>query len=125
MGTDISGWIEVNPFPENGVWSGVIALRRGAFSERAYELWGYLIGIWRRKHFTPLAPQRGMPEDASPSVKQEYEAAMALIPGEYHSLTWITWAEIQRVNWDERIEDRVREYAEERSDQPRNEWRKD
>ncbi|MYS21273.1 hypothetical protein GA0115240_128517 [Streptomyces sp. DvalAA-14] len=48
----------------------------------------------------PLAAERGLPTDASETVRAEF----GRWPGEVFGATWITWAEVKRVDWDEPAE---------------------
>lgn len=110
MGTDIHGWVEVKS-PLSEAWSGVINLGT-LLGDRNYDLYRWLFGVrmWSYSGATPvkpLAPQRGLPPDVSQEAKTDYEAAKGAFPKEFHSVTWITWAEMQSINWDEQIEDRV------------------
>ncbi len=111
MGTDIHGWVEVySPFIE--IWSGVINLG-SLVSDRNYELFSWLFGVRRRPdihvrwELAPIAAERGLPADASVEARADYEADIAAYPNECHGCTWITWSEIQSINWEEPIEGRI------------------
>nr|WSW68061.1 hypothetical protein OG461_18705 [Streptomyces sp. NBC_00995] len=57
----------------------------------------------------PLAPQPGLPELISDTVRGEFDGAGP----DAHSATWISWGELQRVDRDERAattDRRVHEY---------------
>lgn len=66
-------------------------------------------------HFVPIAPDRGLPNDLSPTIKSEVagitsdegwsisaaEAQALLLGAGLHNPTWISWKEIQAINLDE------------------------
>ncbi|MFC8225752.1 hypothetical protein [Streptomyces sp. NPDC057287] len=97
MGTDIYGFIECRrgysadggPAP---VWQPAIELGH-LYDTRDYDAFGSLFGV-RNHHgaFEPLAPGRGLPEDASETVAREHLG---------HGTTWISWAELAAADWDE------------------------
>jgi hypothetical protein len=62
---------------------------------RNYALFGALFGV-RSDLFPALAPDRGLPDDVSDTVRQE-----ALETGDYWGHTWIRWSELQAANPDE------------------------
>ena len=95
MGQDIHGWVEVAWDPPDG-WAAVIDI--GILVERWRGLWGWLLQEWGP--FPSVAPRRGVPSDASGRVQQDIERAAPLIAtGEVHSFTWITWTEIETIDW--------------------------
>lgn len=106
MGIDIRGWIEVHS-PLSEVWSG--AVRVSTLADRNYEVFA-LFGIRQRRDFPPVAARRGLPNDVSAEAKTDYEAAITAYPREFHSPTWLSWAELQSVDWNERVDDRVLEW---------------
>lgn len=119
MGTDIHGWVEYwDPIVE--CWIGVIKLGPLVI-DRNYEIFAWLFGVRRRPDIPmrwndpPIAAGRGLPPDASNDVASEYSADMARFPKEYYGVTWVTWSEVQAIDWDERIEDRI---VESRGDAP-------
>jgi hypothetical protein len=98
--------VEIRYLPPD-TWSGLI--RVAPFADRNYEVFSWLFGVRNHGEFAPLAAQRGLPEDVSEETKASYEAAVTAYGREYHAPTWITWAEIDAIDWDERIDDRVLE----------------
>jgi hypothetical protein len=108
MGTDIRGWVE---FRDAGldagagevIWYPVIDA--GALLDRGYSAFGSLFGVRNYSNFTPIAAGRGLPDDVSEAVRKD-----AAWEGN-HDPTWITWREIQQIDWDESVVDAfVREY---------------
>ncbi|MEU6866793.1 hypothetical protein ABZ924_26625 [Streptomyces sp. NPDC046876] len=68
---------------------------------------GCLFGI-RNASFEPLAADRGLPPDASPEARAHYEDWGGAYGG-----SWITWAELQTVDWEEastEVDECVHEY---------------
>jgi hypothetical protein len=111
MGTDIYGWVEYW-HPDLECWIGVIKLAP-LVSDRNYELFAWLFGVRRRPDIPmrwqdrPLAAGRGLPADASSEVASEYASDTARFPTEYYGTTWASWREVQEIDWDEPIEDRI------------------
>lgn len=96
MGTDAYGWIECRPWPDTrstaGPWLAAVDLRLLNIS-RNYRAFACLFGV-RNEHFAPIAAGRGMPRDASAEVRAA--------PDSYdHSTSWITYAEVEQIDWDE------------------------
>ena len=111
VGTDIHGWVEYW-HPDLELWIGIIKLHN-LVSYRNYELFVWLFGIGQRPDipmqwdFPPIAARRGLPSDASQEAATDYAADMARYPKEYYGTTWISWREVQTIDWDEPIEDRI------------------
>lgn len=122
MGTDIHGWVEVQSKATDS-WFPVIDV--SSLVDRNYTLFSWLFGMKlvgvknRASDIKPLAPGRGLPQDVSEGAKADYEDAISKFPQEFHSATWITWAEIQSINWDEVVEDRILRF---RIGKPANTW---
>ncbi|MFV5994779.1 hypothetical protein ACNPQM_20495 [Streptomyces sp. NPDC056231] len=79
--------------------------------DRNYDAFGCLFGVRNYVNFRPLAPNRGIPIDASETVRAELDRLPW--PDQAHSCTWITWAELKAVDWDEmaeRPDSRIHEY---------------
>ena len=74
-------------------WWAVI--NAGILLDQSYAMYGSLFGIRNTTTFVPAAPSRGLPEDISEEVKGD-----AVGEG-FHSYTWITWEELQAIDWDE------------------------
>lgn len=91
MGTDISGVIECR---RDGGWHAVTELRE-LYGNRDYDAFGCLFGIQNFARFDPVADDRGWPPDSSPGVPPEEERH------DYFGATWITWADVAAVDWDE------------------------
>ncbi|MFF3391303.1 hypothetical protein ACFYW1_10305 [Streptomyces sp. NPDC002669] len=105
MGTDIHGYIEVRDDcydtsepDDDGPdvrWHPVGDLDH-FFTGRNYFSFGCLFGV-RDGSFEPLAAGRGFPGDASRAVARAFADEGA----GYHSPSWISWAELDAVDWDE------------------------
>jgi hypothetical protein len=118
VGTDIHGWVEYR-HPDLELWIGVIKLAP-LLSDRNYPLFAWLFDVHKafggmQWDFSPLAARRGLPPDASAEAATEYAAVMAQSPEEVHGTTWISWREVQAIDWDEPIEDMI---CESRLDRP-------
>ncbi|MGV9454254.1 hypothetical protein [Streptomyces sp. NPDC003635] len=106
MGTDIhgyvevrNGWIDTSEPDDDDLflrWHPAMNLRH-LYDGRSYEAFGCLFGV-RGRTFEPLAAGRGFPADASRATRRAY----AWEEEDSHSPTWITWAELAAVDWDER-----------------------
>lgn len=107
MGADIHGWVEVryeylDEFDGLNIWYAII--KAGQLLDRDYDAFGMLFGVRNRAGFVPVANHRGLPADASDEVREH--GTPPEDAGEddwicYHSPTWITYAEIKAINWDE------------------------
>jgi hypothetical protein len=109
MGTDIEGWVEARDVNLKEVFDETLWLplvRIGPLVERNYALFGSLFGA-RSLAFRPIAPERGIPADASEEVKNEYTAKHSAYPEEVLWPSWITWQEIKAIDWDEITQDRT------------------
>ncbi|MFJ8434667.1 hypothetical protein ACIQ9P_25545 [Kitasatospora sp. NPDC094019] len=106
MGTDISGYLE-HRAPQDGrepIWYASYDL--GSLGvDRDYDAFGCLFGVRNYANFRPLAAARGLPADTSAAVSARL-AQLIEWYGEngFHSITWITWAEVKAVDWDEPAE---------------------
>lgn len=107
MGTDMHSWVEVAD-EWNGKldWSAVVAADR--IIDRNYDMFGCIFGVMNYARFAPLAAGRGMPDDASELVRKEANPLWA------RHASWITWAELASVDWEEpapEVDDRLHEYC--------------
>ncbi|WP_203183589.1 hypothetical protein [Streptomyces pratensis] len=106
MGTDISGFVEYRA-PQGGQeppWHTAHDLD-SFYEGRNYDAFGCLFGVRNYANFRPMAAGRGLPADASATVGARF-AQLAEWCGEsgLHGTTWITWAEVKTVDWDEPAE---------------------
>jgi hypothetical protein len=116
MGTDISGFIECRAWKapgnsERAVWRAAIDLFVLNIT-RNYDAFGCLFGIRNFANFRPLAEGRGLPADASDVVRAELDG-LSQWPEQAFGTTWISWAELASVDWDERAaapDSRLHEY---------------
>lgn len=103
MGCDITGWVEFSDttpsrqHAEGAQWWGVI--NAGLLLGRNYALFGSLFGVRNTTGFDPVAADRGLPSDLSMRTGRDAQWE------ECHSHTWVTWAELAAVDWDERAPD--------------------
>jgi hypothetical protein len=111
MGTDIHGMIECRAradADEDGSWCAAVDL--GLLHRvRDYDGFGCLFGVRNYANFRPVVPLRGAPADLSAPVRAELDDWGT----DAHSVTWITWPEVEGVDWDEPAEapdDRIHEY---------------
>ena len=112
MGKDINGWVEVRRHyerakpPFNVQWHGVITVN--SLIDRNYDMFSSLFGVTSSfARFSPVAPDRGLPKDISERASDDY-LTWECVTGE----TWISWLEIQAIDWDEEgMDGRPHEYA--------------
>lgn len=91
MGCDIHPYLERRPRPD-APWE-YVGMLGGVFQQRSYVLFGTLAGVRnRRREFTPLVENRGIPEDASPDIWEAYQGNLFL---EMHSPSYLTRTEIK------------------------------
>lgn len=105
MSTDVSGMIECRPGArlwgeddEDAIWTAAIDLFL-LNTGNAYDALACLFGVRNYVGFRPLAQERGLPEDTSDGVRAAFTAYDG--PKCAHGTTWITWAELSSVDWDE------------------------
>lgn len=116
MGTDISGFVECRAWrADEGerdlVWRAAADLFL-LNDTRNYDAFGCLFGVRNFANFRPLAAERGRPVDASEEVRAELDR-LAPWPDQAYGTTWITWAELEAVDWDEpaeRPDSRIHQY---------------
>jgi len=94
MGCDIHGFIEVLEY--HG-WETIISL--DLFLNRNYKMFGILADVRNNLGFTPIAPGRGLPYDASYWTRAKYEKWEA----DAHSATWMTLQEMLKYDWNEKL----------------------
>ncbi|MCU7826128.1 hypothetical protein [Kitasatospora sp. DSM 101779] len=115
MGADIHGFVECRA--THGVldedddirWWPAVGLDL-LYGGRCYDAFGCLFGVRNHAGFRPLADGRGLPEDVTAEVRREYEARGR----DAHGASWISWAELAAVDWDEpaeAVDARVEEYS--------------
>ncbi|MFE5805205.1 hypothetical protein [Streptomyces sp. NPDC056491] len=110
MSKDIWGFIECHrdfrDSEADSFWHAAIDLDH-LNVQRNYDAFGCLFGVCDDEQFVPVAPVRGLPVDASNRAREGRET----IGG--RSASWVTWAELKQVDWDEesaRPDCRIREY---------------
>lgn len=81
-----------------GKWSRV---GRAGFW-RNYGLFGFLANVRNYSAVPPISEPRGFPDDASKSVRLDYESWSS----DAHSASWLTVAELTAFNYDTPMEDR-------------------
>lgn len=105
MSTDISGMIECRPGArlwgpddEDSVWEPAIDLflLNGG---NAYDGLACLFGVRNTFGFRPLAEDRGFPDDASEGLRDVFTAFGG--PDDVYGTSWLTWAELETVDWHE------------------------
>jgi hypothetical protein len=105
MGVTIDGWVEVqtppcviHPTAERGDWRAVV--RVGGLLIQHTDAFDSLFGIARLGAFVPIAPDRGVPDDCSDEVAL-YRTLQPPWPTFFSHPTWVTWTELQAIDWDE------------------------
>ncbi|KUN24929.1 hypothetical protein AQJ23_19755 [Streptomyces antibioticus] len=105
MTTEFTGMIECRPLAriwgvedEDAVWQAAIDLDL-LNTGNAYDALACLFGVRNSFGFRPLAEARGLPEDASEGLRERFAGWGG--PDSAWGTTWITWAELQTVDWDE------------------------
>jgi hypothetical protein len=83
-----------------GEWEDMPEL--SPFDWRSYGLYAFLADVRNYSKVTPISPRRGIPNDASASVKASYEAWDL----DAHSASWLSIAELDAFNYDAATEDR-------------------
>ncbi|MFZ3468569.1 hypothetical protein ACODT3_34335 [Streptomyces sp. 4.24] len=107
MGTDIHGFVEC-VVEDDEPWVAAVDIEL-LHHGRSYDAFGCLFGMRNFAGFRPLAEDRGLPKDVSDVVRAQF--ADWGVDG--HSPTWISWAELKRVDWSEpaeRVDARIHEY---------------
>ncbi len=94
MGCDIHTTAERNV---NGQWIEV-AVDPEAFDWRSYGLFGFLADVRNYSHVPPIAPQRGVPADATIEARDNMDG--------YHSCSWLSVRELLDFDYDATFEDR-------------------
>ena len=93
---------DIHAYPERRDGNKWIALYGEAFDWRAYGLYGFLAGVRNYSDVPPIAPQRGVPEDMSPQVAEEYYDWGS----DRHSPSWLSMDELLSFDYDQPVEDR-------------------
>jgi hypothetical protein len=108
MGWDIRGYIEVRlPWIDpNDAGAGLdpwypLVGGVGLLVGRNYDAFGCLFGFQNHANFVPIAAERGLPPDASTRVRDEAAHAAALDATGLVSPSWVTWMELEGVDWGE------------------------
>ncbi|MFJ7061540.1 hypothetical protein ACIQVA_28105 [Streptomyces microflavus] len=115
MGTDMSGFLEYRASQDgrDAVWYGAHDLD-SLNDVRNYDAFGCLFGVRNYANFRPLAAGRGLPPDVSAALSAQFTQLTEWYSEDgVHGATWITWAEVKAVDWDEAAEkpdSRLHEY---------------
>lgn len=111
MGIDAYGWVEVKDEFSN--WLPL--MNAVPLMDRSRTLFGSLFWTDNNTNFQPIAPERGLPVDCSELVRKDFATLAKDVadivawgggeppesPEEYFCCTWITWREIQAIDWEE------------------------
>lgn len=103
MGTNIHGWIEAAvPYPgqnDEVGWCAAIPLDLAGGAQRDYRVFSGLFGVCTPAdgsfHVRPIAPSRGLPDNASGTVYVERNE----FGPDGHSETWISARELLGAPW--------------------------
>ncbi len=98
MGCDIHSFAEKKN--AQGQWEVIPDFE--PFEDRNYALFGWLADVRNYSGLTPIAERRGIPEDASFEVKDDYEAWDC----DAHSASWLSIEELLAFDYDASCEDR-------------------
>ncbi|MEV7535164.1 hypothetical protein ACIQNV_22380 [Streptomyces hydrogenans] len=99
MVTDINGFLEYRASRDGRGPAWYTAQDLGTLYDGcSYDAFGCLFGVRNYANFRPLAADRGLPADVSASTIEWYDE------GGFHDASWITWAEVKEVDWEERAE---------------------
>lgn len=94
MGTDIDGWIECRRMLiDDETWEPVMKLGF-VYVGRDYQAFRHLFGVRNTANVQPIAAKRGLPDDASPQVKED-----ARFSG-LSAHSWISWQELKQSDWE-------------------------
>ncbi|MDE2589117.1 MAG: hypothetical protein KGL95_05580 [Patescibacteria group bacterium] len=111
MGLDILGWVECFD-PTSVRWVGVVKLAP-VIAERNSDVFAWLFGVrWNsdnplHQDLPPVAAKRGLPADVSHEATRDYANTVALYPTEYFGASWVTLGEVQAIDWEQPIEERI------------------
>ncbi|MFF1337582.1 hypothetical protein ACFVYT_06630 [Streptomyces sp. NPDC058290] len=112
MGTDMHGFIECRwdrwLDEEDRRWDAAIDLAH-LYAGRSYAAFGALFGVRDTASFLPLAADRGLPRDVSDEARAGFDGWGR----DAHGASWVTWAELTAVDWDEgaaEVDECVHEY---------------
>lgn len=98
MGCDIHSHAERRG--ADGTWKLVQGVH--PFSDRSYEIFGFLAGVRNYSAVTPIVQPRGFPKDACTQVVREFKSW----EGDAHTPSWITLQELLGYDYEQTMEDR-------------------
>jgi hypothetical protein len=107
MGWDMAGEVEVRPswhegMEDLGLEPWVVALHAWLIVGRSYKAFHCLFGATiPQSRFEPVAANRGLPPDLSKEVREDARRAEEADPAGFCWPSWVTWAELEQVDWDE------------------------
>lgn len=107
MGWQMAGEVEVRfPWHEGmedlGLEPWVVAVHAGLIVRRSYQAFHCLFGATPgRSHLEPVAANRGLPPDVSKEVREDAKRSDDADPAGFCLPSWVTWAELEQVDWDE------------------------
>jgi hypothetical protein len=106
MSTCPHGFIEVKhpgrmKYGHDTDWYGVVDLD-GILCSNDYEMFHLLFGVRDDTNFEPIVSTfRGLPEDASEAVRTALEIEDDFSVDDFDWVTWISFQDMQAVDWDE------------------------
>ncbi|MFJ6405661.1 hypothetical protein ACIQK9_09035 [Streptomyces hydrogenans] len=106
MVTDINGFLEYRAAEDGRGPAWHTAQDLGSLYDGcSYDAFGCLFGVRDYANFRPLAAHRGLPADVSGSPGARYSQLTERHgDGGFHDASWITWAELKAIDWDEPAE---------------------
>lgn len=94
---------DIHAYAERKVGDKYEAIRDvSPFDYRNYGLYGWLADVRNYSAVTPIAAKRGLPDDMSADVREEYE----LWEMDAHSASWLALSELLAFDYDQQMEDR-------------------
>lgn len=89
------GWNTSTPEQEEAYW------RLPLFIGRDYDLFAVLAGVRNRLNLLPIASPRGLPDDVSDEVREDWNQAQRF--PEVHSPSWLSLYELLTFDWDQSV----------------------
>lgn len=106
MGCDIHSYAERKIDGQwhwiDGVFGSVKYPDKEPFGCRDYSVFAFLAGVRNYSDVIPIVEPRGLPEDISRLVKDQYEAWY----GDGHTASWLSIEELNNFDYDQTMEDR-------------------
>ena len=89
MGTNIHGYVEINPIKESDADVWLVVIDIGSVVEQDYRVFARLFGVRVKQQHAILADHRGLPTDSVNHRQHHITLSEDVV---HHS--WVTWQEI-------------------------------